>query len=106
MLQLTPTQLVHHLQSSAVKPFLLDVREPSEYKICAMDDSINVPLARIPEAIGHFDPKQEYVLICHHGVRSQHAGAFMAAQGFEKLINLVGGIEAWACDIDPGMARY
>lgn len=104
--QLTPTQLLHHLQTAAVKPVLLDVREPSEYEFCALEGSINIPLPRLPEAVSRLDPEQEYVLICHHGVRSQRAGAILAAQGFEKLINLVGGVEAWACDVAPEMPRY
>jgi len=103
---LTPTQLLNHLQTAAVKPVLLDVREPAEFEFCALEGSINIPLTRIPEAVARLDPEQEYVLICHHGVRSQRAGAFLAAQGFEKLINLVGGVEAWACDLAPEMPRY
>ena len=39
-------------------------------------------------------------------MRSQRAGMIMASQGFEKLINLVGGIDAWACNIAPEMKRY
>lgn len=103
---LTPIQLQHHLQTAAVKPVLLDVREPSEFEYCALEGAINIPLTRIPGALNQLDPEQEYVLICHHGVRSQRAGAFLASQGFRKLINLVGGIEAWACDIAPEMPRY
>ncbi len=106
MRQLTPTQLIQHLQTATVKPVLLDVREPSEFAFCAIEGAINMPLAHIPDSANNLDPEQEYVLICHHGVRSQRAGAFLTAQGFEKLINLVGGIEAWACDIAPDMPRY
>lgn len=106
MLQFTPTQLLTHLQTATVKPVLLDVREPSEFEFCAIEGAVNIPLSRITEATSSLDPEQEYVLICHHGVRSQRAGAFLAAQGFEKLVNLVGGIEAWACDIAPDMPRY
>ncbi len=106
MLQLTPTQLQHHLQTATPKPVLLDVREPSEFEFCALEGAINIPLARIPDAVATLDPEQEYVLICHHGMRSQRAGALLAAHGFEKLINLVGGVEAWACDLAPEMPRY
>ncbi len=106
MLQLTPTQLQHHLQTATPKPVLLDVREPSEFEFCALEGAINIPLTRISEAAATLDPEQEYVLICHHGMRSQRAGAFLAAHGFEKLINLVGGVEAWACDLAPDMPRY
>ncbi len=106
MLQLTPTQLQHHLQAATTKPVLLDVREPSEFEFCALEGSINIPLTRIQDAVATLDPEHEYVLICHHGMRSQRAGALLAAHGFEKLINLVGGVEAWACDLAPDMPRY
>jgi rhodanese-related sulfurtransferase len=106
VLQLTPTQLQHHLQTATPKPVLLDVREPSEFEFCALEGAINIPLTRISEAAATLDPEQEYVLICHHGMRSQRAGALLAAHGFEKLINLVGGVEAWACDLAPDMPRY
>ena len=106
MVQLSPQQVLNHLQTAAIKPILLDVREPSEFEFCAIEGSINIPLARIPQAVAQLDPEQEYVLICHHGRRSQRAGEFLAEHGFEKLINLAGGIEDWACNVAPGMPRY
>lgn len=106
MRQLSPQQVLELLNKSEPKPVLLDVREPFEVDICAIDGSINIPLHQIPAAIEELDADQEYVLICHHGMRSQRAGMIMASQGFDKLINLVGGIDAWACNVDPGMNRY
>ena len=106
MRQLSPQQVSELMHQANNKPVLLDVRETSEVKICAIENSINIPLQDIPHAIAELDPEQEYVLICHHGMRSQRAGMVMEAQGFDKLINLVGGIDAWACNLDPGMNRY
>ena len=106
MIHLSPQQVLNHLQTAATKPILLDVREPSEFEFCAIEGSINIPLARIPQAVAQLNPEQEYVLICHHGRRSERAGEFLAAHGFEKLINLSGGVEEWACKVDPKMPRY
>ena len=106
MRQLSPQQVHELIEQSENKPILLDVREDFENEICAIEGSINIPLHKIPEATEELDPQQEYVLICHHGMRSQRAGIIMASQGFEKLINLVGGIDAWACNIAPEMKRY
>ena len=106
MRQLSPQQVFELIEQSETKPVLLDVREDFENEICAIDGSINIPLHKIPEAVEELDPEQEYVLICHHGMRSQRAGVIMSSQGFEKLINLVGGIDAWACNIAPEMNRY
>lgn len=106
MVHLSPKQLQEHLQTAAVKPVLLDVREPSEFEFCAIEGAINIPLTQIPGALNRLDPAQEYVLICHHGMRSQRAGSFLGANGFRNLINLVGGVEAWSREIDPKMPRY
>jgi rhodanese-related sulfurtransferase len=43
--------------------------------------------------------------LCHHGVRSQHAAAYLQRQGME-VVNLQGGIDAWSCELDPSVARY
>ncbi|MEZ5974340.1 MAG: hypothetical protein R3E96_05720 [Planctomycetota bacterium] len=39
-------------------------------------------------------------------MRSAHAAAFLAQCGFEDIWNLTGGVDAWAREVDPGMARY
>ena len=84
----------------------LDVRQPWEVGVCSFDGSINVPLMNLP---GHVDklPKDEaVVVVCHHGVRSQQAVAWLRAQGFTNMINLQGGINAWAQRVDQTMATY
>jgi rhodanese-related sulfurtransferase len=106
MRQLSPQQVLELLQQDGQKPVLLDVREPFEVDVCVIEGSINIPLQQIPESLEELDPEQEYVLICHHGMRSHRAGMMMEAQGFDKLINLVGGIDAWACNVDSRMKRY
>ena len=106
MRQLSPQQVLEQIEQNYDKPVMLDVREPFEFEICAIEGSINIPLNQIPTAVEELDPEREYVLICHHGMRSQRAGMIMASKGFDKLINLVGGIDAWACNIDSRMKRY
>jgi rhodanese-related sulfurtransferase len=45
------------------------------------------------------------VVLCHHGVRSYHAAAFLDSVGIPAA-SLHGGIEAWAADVDPRVPRY
>lgn len=45
-------------------------------------------------------------VLCHHGVRSAHAVGFLKQQGFEKVFNLSGGIDAWSDRIDPAIRKY
>jgi rhodanese-related sulfurtransferase len=52
------------------------------------------------------DPKARYVVICHHGGRSQQVAQYLTAQGFGQVANLAGGIDAWAEALDPNLTRY
>lgn len=106
MRQLNAKQVHHHLQHADDQPFLLDVREPFEVKICAIPNSVNIPLAQLPRELPQLPQDKEIILICHHGNRSQRAGMYLRSNGYENLINLVGGIDAWACDIATDMPRY
>ncbi|MDP5238390.1 rhodanese-like domain-containing protein [Uliginosibacterium sp. 31-16] len=87
-------------------PLLLDVREPWEHEFCALEGAVLVPLAYVPAQSATLDREREIVCICHHGVRSQRAAAYLAQQGFEKVYNLSGGVDAWARQIDPSMPTY
>ena len=70
MRQMTATELHHYLAETDKPPLLLDVREPSEYRICRIEGSQLVPMRQIPGHIDGLDPARETVVICHHGVRS------------------------------------
>ncbi|MCK4494527.1 MAG: sulfurtransferase [Methylococcales bacterium] len=85
---------------------LLDVRQVNEYKFSRIEGSILIPLNELPKFIYMLDLKQTIALICHHGIRSQQAASYLEAQGFHHLMNLVGGIDAWAIECDPKMPRY
>ena len=88
------------------KPLLLDVREPWEFETCRIGDACLVPLRALPARLGELDPAAETVVICHHGARSMQAALFLARQGFARVHNLAGGMDAWARSIDPSMAVY
>ena len=105
MEQLTPAEVRQRL-SGDMPPLLLDVREPWEVAVCAIDGSLNVPMAQIPGALGSLDPERETVVVCHHGVRSLQVAMFLERSGFSRVVNLAGGVDAWARDLDPNMATY
>jgi molybdopterin/thiamine biosynthesis adenylyltransferase/rhodanese-related sulfurtransferase len=85
---------------------LVDVREPNEYEIARIPDSILIPLNSLPERMSELDSSREIVLSCHTGVRSMRALEFLYQSGFRKLKNLRGGIEAWSRQVDPSVPRY
>lgn len=106
MQQLNATQLKQHLESSNPAPVLLDVREPQEFAYCRIEGSLHIPMGEITSRQAEIDSGREIVVICHHGVRSFQVGQFLESQGFEQVINLSGGIDAWSRDVDPGVPRY
>jgi sulfur-carrier protein adenylyltransferase/sulfurtransferase len=85
--------------------FVLDVREPHEYKICNINGYL-IPLGDLPKRVQELDPAKEMVVHCRSGVRSGKAVAFLQKAGFTKAKNLQGGILAWADRIDPKMPKY
>ncbi|WP_018873747.1 rhodanese-like domain-containing protein [Thioalkalivibrio sp. ALJ16] len=106
MRQLSPVELRDYLQQTDTPPLLLDVREPWEFQHCHIEGSRLLPMGQIPSASGELDPAAETVVICHHGVRSQQVAWFLERSGFSNVINLTGGIDAWARDVDPAMPTY
>lgn len=101
---MTVLQLAAHLEHST--PLLIDVREPWEFDICHIDQSISIPMSQIPTQIQQMDDANEIVVICHHGVRSRQVIQYLQRQSTGNLINLEGGIDAWARQIEPDMAVY
>lgn len=107
MRNLAPAELAAWLADPArPKPLLLDVREPWEFQTCHLPGARLVPMNELPARLHELDPDAEMVAICHHGTRSLHAAYFLARQGFERVHNLAGGVDAWARTIDPAMPVY
>lgn len=107
MKQITPVQLAEWLQDeSRPAPFLLDVREPSEFAYCAIPGSVPMPMASVPARAQELPDDVDIVVICHHGARSMQVAMFLERQGFASLINLAGGVAQWAQQVDPAMPQY
>lgn len=103
---ISPAELQEKLRADSGKLLLLDVREPFEFEICRIRDSLNIPLGEITRRWSELDGDRETVVICHHGMRSMQAALWLEQNGFSSVFNLAGGIEAWANDIEPDMPRY
>jgi len=106
MRHFNPIELKTYLQDHPNPPLLLDVREAWEFQICRIQGSQLLPMRQIPSALNTFDPQQEIVLICHHGIRSRQVGLFLEGRGFTQIINLSGGVAAWAQEVDNTMPTY
>ena len=107
MTQITPSMLRQWLTDTGRKPpLLLDVLQPWEYQTCRIEGSTLAPMNTIPARAQELDPETETVVICHHGARSYQVALFLERNGFSKLYNLEGGVNAWADQVEPGMPRY
>ena len=107
MQNLTAPELAKWLEDeAAVKPLLLDVREPWEFQICHISGAVAMPMNTIPSRLADLDTEQPIVCICHHGVRSMNVGVFLERNGFSRVTNLTGGVHAWAAQVDNTMPTY
>ena len=93
---------------------IIDVREPWELELVSIKDErvVPVPLSRISEQAeeafpeGVRDPQTELVVMCHRGVRSAQATAWMKQKGWQNVVSLRGGIAEYAEEIDPSVGTY
>lgn len=102
---ITPAQLDERLKRGE-KVFLIDVREPQEYEVARVEAARLLPLSRFQEWAEALNPEDEIVVMCHHGIRSAQVCAYLASEGFTKMVNVAGGIDAWSCEVDRSVPRY
>jgi rhodanese-related sulfurtransferase len=106
MREITPDECKRYLETAPVKPLLLDVREPWEYNIVSLQDSRLLPMREVPAELDSLDEEQEIIVICHHGIRSRQVALFLVSRGFNNVVNLRGGLDAWARHTDTTLATY
>ena len=85
---------------------LVDVREPNEWAISDLPGSMKIPLGTLPGRVGEIPRDSEVVVYCRTGGRSANAVEFLRARGYDKALNLAGGINRWAEVVDPAMPKY
>jgi len=107
MRNVTAKELVTWLDDQATTaPLLLDVREPWEYRLCHIEGSRTMPMSTVPANVAQLEKDTPIVCICHHGMRSMQVASFLEQQGFTDVINLTGGVDAWAAQVDSDMPTY
>ena len=95
-------------------PIVLDVREPWELQTASVKPDgfalLAIPMREIPARVAELQQAhgtdQPIACLCHHGMRSQQVANFLAQSGFTQVVNLQGGIDAWAKQIDASVATY
>lgn len=76
------------------RPYLLDVRQPEEYREGHIAGSRLIPLGELPRRIKELPREREIVCVCHSGNRSSSAARQLSAAGY-NVTNLRGGMIAW-----------
>ena len=103
--EITARELARRLREPE-PPALIDVREPWEHHLARIAGARLVPLAQLPAALDSFEAAREYVILCHHGVRSLMAARLLDAHGVRRVASLAGGIDAWSEEVDPTVPQY
>jgi rhodanese-related sulfurtransferase len=105
MEDITVIELAQRLNNGDA-PVVIDVRDPIEYACARIEGAHLKPLDEIMQWSQELDPDREYVMVCHVGERSAFAALILRRMGFERVRNLIGGIDAWSVHVDPGVPRY
>lgn len=89
----------------AGEAILLDVREPFELRQAAVEGALHIPMREVPARLSEIPKDRPVLVMCHHGGRSQAVADWLRPKGY-RVENVAGGIDAWACDVDPHVGRY
>jgi rhodanese-related sulfurtransferase len=103
--EIDPTALRDRLGSDD-PPVVLDVREPWEIEIGALPGVLAIPLGDLTARVAEVPRDRPVAVMCHHGGRSAQAAAWLRQRGFARIMNVAGGIDAWARTVDPSVSRY
>ena len=80
---------------------IVDVREPAEHDIVAVEGAELVPLGSLLAGEVHLPRERDIVLFCKAGVRSERAARALLDAGYERVSHVPGGILAWIREVDP-----
>jgi molybdopterin/thiamine biosynthesis adenylyltransferase/rhodanese-related sulfurtransferase/molybdopterin converting factor small subunit len=103
--EITARELKQRLDAGDDLP-MIDVREPHEWAICHIDGARLLPLGTLSEHLHELDSARTYVMQCRSGARSAQAISQLRRAGFRRLLNLRGGVLAWAREVDPSLPSY
>ncbi|HZY92309.1 MAG TPA: rhodanese-like domain-containing protein [Thermoplasmata archaeon] len=102
----SPTALAARLKEHPQDLVLLDVREPMERDLAKIEPSLFIPMDQVPYRLEEIPKGVELVVYCHSGTRSAMVAGFLEGQGYQRVGNLMGGIDAWSRRVDPSVPRY
>ena len=75
--------------------FLLDVREDDEWTAGHAPGAVHVPMMEIPARSDEVPDDRDVVVVCRVGQRSAQVVAYLRQQGWDRVVNLDGGMAGW-----------
>lgn len=90
---LTPAEAEAKLKSRPA-PFLLDVRQPDEYRAAHIAGATLIPLGELGRRLGELPKEREIMCVCHSGNRSHSAAQQLIKAGY-RVVNVRGGLLGW-----------
>lgn len=104
--EITATEL-NDLIKNNPETQIIDVREPHEYEIAKIPNTKLIPLAQVVSRAKEIDQSRTAIIHCKAGGRSAKAIAALQENGYKgRLLNLKGGITAWADEVDGNVVKY
>ncbi|HLU07713.1 MAG TPA: rhodanese-like domain-containing protein [Woeseiaceae bacterium] len=108
--ELTPAELVARCRAGELWQ-LLDVREPWEVAIASIEETDqmptkHIPMSEIPVRHTELEESEPVAVLCHSGARSARVAGFLAQQGYSRVANVSGGIDAWSSEVNSSIPRY
>jgi len=103
-LEITAHETSELLKGGKIK--LVDVRTPEEFAIASVPGSVLVDQTLAQEIMQAWSKDTAIVTMCHHGMRSLDAAAYLRGHGFTNVKSMSGGIDAWSQQIDSSIPRY
>ena len=94
------------LLAGGTPPKLVDTRNQDEFDVVHLEGARLATQELVEEMMTTWPKDTPIVAYCHHGVRSLQASAYFIGHGFSNVRSLRGGIDTWACEVDPSLPRY
>lgn len=86
---------------------IVDVRESYEFNICRIEGAVNIPMGEITDRIDELERENTLYVCCKSGKRAEAVcNLLITDYGFENLILITGGIEAYAKEINENLELY
>lgn len=77
---------------------MLDVREVEEMADGRVPGSVNIPMGDVEQRLAEIPADREIVVICHLGGRSARVTQWLNGRGYDRALNLAGGVEGWLAE--------